>query len=129
LDRGLLLVRLALGIVFIAHGWQKVAVYGVSGVATGFGQLGFPLPMLNAVLITAVELGGGLLLIAGAGTRIVGALLAFSMMIATLVVHRASGFFLPNGYEFSLTLMLVSLALTQTGAGRYSVDARLAARG
>jgi putative oxidoreductase len=117
LDRGLLLVRLALGIVFIAHGWQKLAVYGVSGVATGFGQLGFPLPMLNAVLITAVELGGGLLLIAGAGTRIVGALLAFSMLVATLVVHRAAGFFLPNGYEFSLTLMLVSLALTQTGAG------------
>lgn len=129
MDRGLLLVRLALGIVFIAHGWQKLAVYGVSGVATGFGQLGFPLPMLNAVLITAVELGGGLLLIAGAGTRIVGALLAFSMLVATLVVHRAAGFFLPNGYEFSLTLMLVSLALTQTGPGRYSVDARLAARG
>lgn len=129
LDRGLLLVRLALGIVFVAHGWQKLAVYGVAGVATGFGQLGFPLPMLNAVLITAVELGGGLLLIAGAGTRIVGALLAFSMLVATLVVHRAAGFFLPNGYEFSLTLMLVSLALTQTGAGRYSVDARLGARG
>lgn len=129
MDRGLLLVRLALGIVFIAHGWQKLAVYGVSGVATGFGQLGFPLPMVNAVLITAVELGGGLLLIAGAGTRIVGALLAFSMLVATLVVHRAAGFFLPNGYEFSLTLMLVSLALTQTGGGRYSVDARLGARG
>lgn len=127
-DRGLLLVRAALGIVFVAHGWQKLAVYGVSGVATGFEQMGFPVPMLNAVIITAVEFGGGLLLIAGAGTRVVAALLAFAMLVATVVAHGSAGFFLPTGYEFALTLMLVSLALTQTGAGRYSVDARLGAQ-
>ncbi len=127
-DRGLLLVRAALGIVFVAHGWQKLAVYGVSGVATGFEQMGFPVPMLNAVIITAVEFGGGLLLIAGAGTRVVAALLAFAMLVATVVAHGSAGFFLPTGYEFALTLMLVSLALTQTGAGRYSVDARLRAQ-
>lgn len=127
-DRGLLLVRAALGIVFVAHGWQKLAVYGVSGVATGFEQMGFPVPMLNAVIITAVEFGGGLLLIAGAGTRVVAALLAFAMLVATVVAHGSAGFFLPTGYEFALTLMLVSLALTQTGAGRYSVDARLSAQ-
>lgn len=125
LDRGLLLLRIALGIVFVMHGWQKMAVYGVSGVATGFGQLGFPFPMVNAVLITAVETLGGVLLLAGAGTRIVAAALAFAMLVATVVVHWSAGFFLPGGYEFSLTLMLVSLALTQTGAGRYSIDARL----
>jgi len=124
----LLLVRAALGIVFVAHGWQKLAVYGVSGVATGFEQMGFPVPMLNAVIITAVEFGGGLLLIAGAGTRVVAALLAFAMLVATVVAHGSAGFFLPTGYEFALTLMLVSLALTQTGAGRYSVDARLRAQ-
>ena len=124
-DRGLLFVRAALGIVFIAHGWQKLMVYGVSGVATGFEQMGFPVPMLNAVLITAVELGGGVLILAGAGTRIVAALLAFAMLVATVVAHGSAGFFLPTGYEFALTLMLVSLGLTQTGAGRYSVDARL----
>jgi len=127
-DRGLLFVRAALGIVFIAHGWQKFAVYGVSGVATGFEQMGFPVPMVNAVLITAVEFGGGLLLLAGAGTRVVAALLAFAMLVATVVAHGSGGFFLPTGYEFALTLMLVSLGLTQTGAGRYSIDARLAAR-
>jgi putative oxidoreductase len=127
-DRGLLFVRAALGIVFVAHGWQKLTVYGVSGVATGFEQMGFPVPMVNAVIITAVELGGGLLLLAGAGTRVVAALLAFSMLVATVVAHGSAGFFLPTGYEFALTLMLVSLGLTQTGAGRYSVDARLGAR-
>jgi putative oxidoreductase len=98
-DRGLLFVRAALGIVFVAHGWQKLTVYGVSGVATGFEQMGFPVPMVNAVIITAVELGGGLLLLAGAGTRVVAALLAFSMFIATVVAHGSGGFFLPTGYE------------------------------
>jgi putative oxidoreductase len=124
LDRGLLLLRIALGVVFVMHGWQKLAVYGISGVAAGFGQMGFPFPMANAALITAVELGGGLLLLAGAGTRIVAAMLAFAMLVATLTVHLKAGFYLPAGYEFTLTLMLVSLALAQTGAGRYSVDAR-----
>lgn len=124
-NRGLLLLRIALGVVFVMHGWQKLAVYGISGVAGGFGQMGFPLPTVNAVLITTVELVGGVMLLAGAGTRIVAALLAFAMLVATVVAHGTGGFFLPTGYEFALTLMLVSLALTQTGAGRYSVDARL----
>lgn len=126
LDRGLLVLRIALGVVFVMHGWQKLAVYGISGVAGGFGQMGFPLPTANAVLITAVELVGGMMLLAGAGTRIVAALLAFAMLVATVVAHGSGGFFLPTGYEFALTLMLASLALTQTGAGRYSVDARFA---
>ncbi len=126
LDRGLLLLRIALGVVFVMHGWQKLAVYGISGVAAGFGQMGFPLPMVNAVLITAVELGGGVLLLAGAGTRIAASLLAFSMLVAAVVAHGSGGFFLPTGYEFALTLMLASLALMQTGAGRYSLDARIA---
>lgn len=126
LDRGLLVLRIALGVVFVMHGWQKLAVYGISGVAGGFGQMGFPLPTANAVLITAVELVGGMMLLAGAGTRIVAALLAFAMLVATVVAHGSAGFFLPTGYEFALTLMLASLALTQTGAGRYSVDARFA---
>lgn len=125
-DRGLLVLRIALGVVFVMHGWQKLTVYGISGVAGGFGQMGFPLPTANAVLITAVELVGGLMLLAGAGTRIVAALLAFAMLVATVVAHGSGGFFLPTGYEFALTLMLASLALTQTGSGRYSVDARFA---
>jgi putative oxidoreductase len=127
IDRGLLLVRLALGVVFVMHGWQKVTVFGVDGLAGGFAQMGFPVPTLNAIVVTAVELLGGLSLLAGAGTRIAAVLLAFTMAVATVVAHGASGFFLPNGYEFTLTLMLASLALTQTGAGAYSLDNRLAA--
>lgn len=127
-DRGLLLIRVALGLVFVMHGWMKLTVLGVAGTAGFLASLGIPLPTVNAVLITSVELAGGLLFALGAGTRIVGTLLAFSMFVAFATVHAANGFFLPNGYEFVLTLALVSIAVVITGAGRYSVDARLSSR-
>jgi putative oxidoreductase len=125
IDRGLLLIRLALGLVFAMHGWMKLTVFGLAGTAGFLGELGVPFPNANAVALIAVELIGGLLMAAGAGTRVVGAMLAFSMLVATLAVHGANGFFLPSGYEFTLTLTLVTLAIVITGAGRYSLDARL----
>ena len=127
-DRGLLIIRLVLGLVFVMHGWQKLAVFGVAGTAGFMASLGLPFPTVNAVAIIAVELVGGLMLVAGAGTRIAGALLSFSMLVAVVTAHLASGFFLPNGYEFALTMSLVSLAVVLTGAGRYSVDARVFGR-
>ena len=128
IDRGLLLLRAALGLVFVAHGAQKLVTMGVPGVAGFLGQLGVPLPGLSAVLLIAVELGGGLLIAAGALTRVAALLTAAAMAVATLTVHLPNGFFLPNGVEFTLTLMLASLALAMTGAGRYSVDAALVSR-
>jgi putative oxidoreductase len=127
-DRGLLLIRLVVGLVFAMHGWMKLSVMGVAGTAAFLGSLGVPLPEVNAVLIITVELVGGLLLALGAVTRIVGTLLAFSMLVAFITVHAANGFFLPDGYEFVMTLALVSAALVVTGAGGYSVDARLFGR-
>ena len=55
-DRGLLIIRLALGLVFVMHGWQKLAVFGVAGTAGFMASLGLPFPTVNAVAITAVEL-------------------------------------------------------------------------
>lgn len=127
-DRGLLVLRLALGVVFVMHGWQKVFVYGHEGVTGMLAQLGVPFPGLNAVLLAATELGGGLALLAGAGTRVAAGLLTFAMAIAIATVHLAGGFFAPTGVEFPLTLALVSLAVVFTGAGRYSADARFASR-
>jgi putative oxidoreductase len=125
IDRGLLLVRVALAVVFIAHGAQKLFVLGYPGVTGFMAALGIPFPAVSAALLIAVELGGGIALLAGAFTRIVALLIAFNMVVATVTVHLANGFFLPNGYEFTLTLMLTSLAVTMTGAGAYSVDALL----
>jgi putative oxidoreductase len=127
-DRGLLLVRAALGLVFVMHGWQKLFVFGHAGVTGFLAQVGVPFPAVNAVLITAAEFGGGLALVAGFQTRLASAVLAFSMSVAIVTVHLAAGFFAPAGVEYPLTLLLVNLALIATGAGAYSVDAWLAGR-
>jgi putative oxidoreductase len=123
IDRGLLLLRVALGIVFVMHGGQKAFVYGHAGVTGAMAELGLPLPAVSAALITIVELGGGLALLAGALTRVAAFLIAGAMGVATVTVHLANGFFLPAGYEFTLTLMLAGLSLLMTGPGAYSVDA------
>ncbi len=128
LDYGLLVIRLALGIVMIAHGAQKMFSFGHAGISGGFAQMGMPMPQIAAALIIAVELGGGILMLAGLFTRFVGAAFAFAMLVAAVLVHVPNGFFMPTGYEFTLTLGAIALGLALTGAGRYSADAMLAAR-
>lgn len=123
LDYGLLLIRLALGIIMVAHGAQKLFTFGYGGVVGGMTQMGLPLPQVSAALIIAAELGGGLLMLAGLLTRFAGAAFAFAMLVAATQVHLAAGFFLPNGYEFTLMLALTALGITLTGPGRLSIDA------
>jgi putative oxidoreductase len=128
IDRGLLMMRIALGIVFVMHGGQKLFVFGHAGVAGGMAALGLPLPGLSAALITAVELGGGVALLTGTFTRVAAFLIAGAMAVATVTAHLTSGFFMPSGFEYTLTLMLSSLAILMTGPGAYSVDSALAGR-
>jgi len=125
IDRGLLVLRIALGLVFVAHGGQKLFVFGHAGVTAALDSLGIPFPGVNAVLVTAAEFGGGLLLLAGAATRAAAAVVGFSMAVAVVTAHLAHGFFAPAGVEYPLTLLLANVALVMTGAGRYSVDATL----
>lgn len=125
LDRnawGTTLLRVAVGIIFAAHGAQKAFVMGPATVGGFFGQIGIPFPELNAYFIIAVELLGGLAMIAGLGTRVVGALFAATMVVAFAAVHGAQGFFLPNGYEFVLVLFAASIALVLQGAGAFALD-------
>ncbi|MEX2273597.1 MAG: DoxX family protein [Vicinamibacterales bacterium] len=128
LDYGLLLMRLAVGIVMVAHGAQKLFTFGYGGVVGGFTQMGLPLPEISAALIIAAEFGGGLLMLAGLFTRFAAAAFAFAMLVAMTQVHWAAGFFLPNGYEFTLTLAAASLGLALTGPGLFSLDALIARR-
>lgn len=119
---GITALRMIVGTVFLVHGWQKLFVYGFSGVAGLFGQLGIPAPMLSAVVVTAVEfLGGGALLL-GLFTRWVAIPLAITMAVAVFGVHMKAGFFLPNGYEYALTLLVGNVALALTGSGEFALD-------
>jgi putative oxidoreductase len=126
---GFLALRLAVGIVFAMHGWQKLSMMGIGGVAGFFGSLGIPAPEVAAIAVTALELLGGIALILGAGTRIAGALLAVNMLVALLLVHLPNGFFVDGGgIEFVLTLLGASLFFALAGPGPLAVDALLAKR-
>ena len=100
------ILRIVIGIVFAAHGAQKLFQLGIHGVAGFFGAAGIPLPLASATIVTFVEFVGGILLIAGLLTRWAAALNAFDMVVAILVVHLKNGFFDQNhGFEYPLTLL------------------------
>jgi putative oxidoreductase len=127
-DLALAVLRAVAGIVFAAHGGQKLFVYGFAGVSGAFAQMGAPLPEITGPLVALVEFLGGLALVVGLLTRLAGLGLAITMIGAIVLVHLAGGFFLPSGIEFALTLLAIAVTFVITGAGRYSLDHAIAAR-
>ena len=122
----LLIARIGLGIVFVAHGWQKFDEMGVKGVGAGFAKMGVPAPELSAYFSTFVELVGGAALLIGAFTAVAGLLLALNMLGALLIVHIDKGVFVTEGgYELVVALGVGALLVAVFGAGRYSVDGLL----
>jgi putative oxidoreductase len=131
-------LRLAVGVVFAAHGAQKLFGLwdggGLNGTAAFFAQLGLTPAYPLAVLVGLVELGGGLLLIAGAFTLVTAAALTVTMLVAVWTVHLSSGFFLNwtiapgqgHGYEFNFALVGALVSLMLTGPGAFSIDRRRA---
>lgn len=128
LDAGLAALRLIIGGVFLAHGAQKLFVFGFAGLAEGFAGMGVPLAGVAGPAVAFAELFGGLALMLGLFTRIAGLGLAVVMLGAMLLVHLPAGFFLPNGVEFVLTLLAGAVALALTGPGAFSLDAVLGRR-
>ena len=119
---GMLPLRIAVGLVFLMHGGQKLFVFGVDGTADIMDKLGLPLPGVCAAIVITVELLGGLAILLGAFTRLAGALLAVEMVVAIAVARWHGGFFAPYGYEFELTLLMASLTFALVGPGQPSLE-------
>lgn len=121
-DTALLLLRIAFGGVLIAHGVQKLAVFTVTGVVGMFSGLGIPLPEFAAPLVIAIELGGGIAIALGIGTRVAGLLAGASMLGAAGFAHLGNGLFATDGgMELPLLIAIAMFALAITGPGRFSV--------
>lgn len=128
-----LALRIPVGIIFVAHGAQKLfgafGGYGLEGTGQFMASIGLTPGYLMALLAGSAEFFGGLALILGLLVRPAAAALSFAMLVAIFSVHIGKGLFMANnGYEFGLALLAASLSLLISGAGRASVDAWLAAR-
>ena len=118
---GTLILRVALGITFFAHGLAKFeTMHMISGWFQSIG-----LPSFMAYVVATLETVGGIALILGVGTRIVAALFVVLLLVATLKVKLAVGF-LGNGqmagYELDLSMMVTALYLALNGSSMLSFD-------
>lgn len=130
IDIGLLILRLVVGLSFMAHGAQKLfgwfGGYGPKGTGGWMESVGIKPGVAIAVLSGLMELVGGLLLAAGFLTVLGAALITLTMLGAIVKVHGRNGYWsTANGYEYNLLLIAVAVALALTGAGEYSLDAAI----
>jgi len=122
-----LALRIPVGVIFVAHGAQKLfgwfGGYGLEGTGQWMASIGLEPGLFMALLAGSAEFLGGLALIAGLLVRPVAAALALTMVVAILSVHIGNGLFMSNnGYEFALALLAVMVSLVIGGAGRASLD-------
>ena len=130
---GALFLRVPVGIILTAHGAQKLfgwfGGYGLEGTGQWMASIGLEPGFLMALLAGAAEFFGGLALIFGLLTRPAALVSAFTMVVAIFSVHASNGLFMANnGYEFALSLLAATAALTALGGGRLSLDNAIAAK-
>lgn len=126
-----LALRLPVGIIFAAHGAQKLfgwfGGYGLTGTAQWMESIGLAPGLLMVLLAGGAEFFGGLALIVGLLVRPAALALSVAMLVAIFTVHISHGLFMSNnGYEFALALLAASVSLLISGGGSASVDAAIA---
>ncbi len=145
---GLLVIRLIVGSIFVIHGYAKVfggpgkgaqvspdaqkllgqgfvGQMEQGGIAnlTGFmSSLGLPNPRMQAVGLSAAELGGGLALILGRRTRLTALVLTYAQITAVRKIHGPHGLIAPNGFETSAALIAATAGLALAGPGKIALN-------
>ena len=121
-----LVTRLSLGVMYLAHGLLKAPVFTPAGTVGFFESLG--LPGFVGYLTILAEIGGGLLLIAGIGTRLVSAALIPALLGALFLVHADKGWLFSapgGGWEYPAFLIATSVVAVLLGNGAYALADRL----
>jgi putative oxidoreductase len=125
-DLAVLVVRVAVGVVFVAHGYNHIFGGGkIAGTARWFESLGMRPGVLHAWTASVTELGAGALLILGLLTPLACAGVVGTMVVAWVTNHLRNGFFIfrpGEGYEYVMTLTLVAVGLAGIGGGEWSLD-------
>ncbi len=123
-DVALLVLRVALGLTFAAHGYGKFFKGGkIAGTAGWFDSMGMRPGKVHALLAASTEVGAGLALAAGLLTSLSAAAFISLMIVAGWTVHRNNGFFIvSSGWEYNFVLAIVPLCLAGIGPGKFSFD-------
>ncbi|WP_427016271.1 DoxX family protein [Pseudarthrobacter sp. P1] len=122
-------LRVVVGFLFAAHGWQKYSQFTIAGTRGAFAQMGVPAADLVAPIVATLELAGGIALVLGLLTRPIAALLVLDMIGALVLVHASAGVFVEaGGFEMVLLLAAAALAVALVGPGRLSADNALFGR-
>ncbi|WP_078592860.1 DoxX family protein [Evansella clarkii] len=116
-EMGAVILRVVLGVVFLAHGLDKIQG-GVGNTAAWFDSIGLPGFLAYAVVL--IETAGGIALILGLATRIVAGLLAVVLAGAIITVQLSAGFL--GGYAYDLALLAMAVYLFINGSKLYSAD-------
>lgn len=130
-DLVLLLARIGLGIIMIAHAKLEYDFAGgsIAGVGDLFAQSGVPLPAISGPANVLFEFVGGAAMILGLAVPIVGVVMALNMVGAWVLVHTSALFSMDhNGPELAIMIGLLSLVLAVTGSGRFGLDHLIVAR-
>ena len=121
-DYGIALLRIALGVMFLAHGLLKVLVFTLPGTAAFFQSVGFP--GFTAYIVAPAEVLAGIALLVGFRTRLVVAA-TIPLLLGALSVHLGNGWMFSapkGGWEYPLYLVVLAIAQSLLGSGAFSID-------
>ncbi|MBD3245871.1 MAG: DoxX family membrane protein [Candidatus Omnitrophica bacterium] len=122
---GLLSIRIGLGVIFLAHGLQKLGLFdgaGVDGVARMLSNWGLTPAGILAWVLIVIEIVCGLGILLGVFPRLNAVLIVLTMIVAIAKVHGPKGFFMmQGGFEYQFFIVMVSIAVIATGAGKFAL--------